>query len=141
MDDHKDETPELETPAAKPGDFFTLAEIPLTLTYKFTNPETVILFPCKMALSDDDKEARQAFYAQSTKDQAAGQHKYYVELLGRILTGPPTIPGVKFDDPIGGGWRAQVRTFFNDRSPMKEKVLNDAIDLYNRIAFPAEFFR
>lgn len=118
------------------------------LTYKFTETPTVIVFNCKMALDQDDKEARQAFYALPDGDQATGQHRYYVDFLSRIVTRRPEgLPG--FDELLpeldGGVKRSDianaVKAYFETGEPILKKIAADAVDQYNRITQPEEFFR
>jgi hypothetical protein len=77
--------------------FFEMDRITVPLTYLFTEPPTAIRFFCKLALSNDDAAARQAFYSKPDADQQAGQHAYNVDFLARItVKAPEGLPG--FDD-------------------------------------------
>lgn len=132
-----------KTPAAKPFDLLAVNEIIVTLTYVFTDPITSLRFFCKLAMNADEIEARQTFYKQPDGDQAAGQHAYNVDMLSRIQTRPPEIPGfpeyVKdrgFDD-----WRNGFIAFLAEPTPMAVKIASEAFEMYNRIAQPSEFFR
>lgn len=132
-------------------DFFNLERIPVTLTYQFTEPATVITFFCKLALAADDIDARQKFYAQPLGDQEKGKHAYNVDLLCRITAAMPEgLPGfneqfLKRENPPSPITLKfiidELRAFLSEPTPMKIKVADDAIDRYNRIAMPAEFFR
>jgi hypothetical protein len=128
-------------PAKATQSFFDMDNIPVRLTYGFTDPATVITFYCKLALADDDRDARQKFYAQPDAEQAAGLHAYYVDLLARITVRQPEgLPG--FDFPAGTEVAAAIREFFADAgNAMKRKIVADAVEQYNRITVPAEFFR
>lgn len=135
----------------KPKDFFSLDKIPVSLTYLFTDPPTQITFFCKIALSADDEKARQAFYSQPSGEQEKGLHAYYVDLLARVTAAAPEgLPG--FDEVRGGravepgtdnldAIRDALRAFLAEPTDLKRKVVADAIELYNRIAQPVEFFR
>lgn len=138
----------------KETNFFDMDRIPVQLTYLFTTPATVITFFCKMALADDDRDARQKFYSQSEAEQAAGLHAYYVDLLSRITAAKPDgLPGfdafltegiTKTDPPTPitlALTKARLGEFLSEPSDMKKKVVADAIELYNRVAQPVEFFR
>ena len=134
--------------AADKAAFMSISTFPVVLTYNFTDPATVIRFKCKMALDSDDKEARQAFYMQPDGDIAAGQHAYYVDMLSRIIVARPEgLPG--FDDLLSGDpgsvKRSQIaeaiRTYFRTGEPILQKVAADAIEMYNKISQPVEFFR
>lgn len=140
------------TPGAARAAFVGITTAIVRLTYKFTETPTVIVFNCKMALDQDDKEARQAFYALPDGDQAAGQHRYYVDFLSRIVTRRPEgLPG--FDELLPGsgpGTAAGVtmadvsnaiKAYFETGEPILKKIAADAVDQYNRITQPEEFFR
>jgi hypothetical protein len=133
-------------------DFLDLDRIPVSLTYRFTDPPTVITFFCRLALSADDNKARAAYYDQPKADQERGQHAYYVDLLCRITAAAPTgLPG--FDEALendekeseGPSSLADVqrllKSYLSDPTPVKKKIAEDAIEAYNRITQPAEFFR
>jgi hypothetical protein len=150
--------------------FFEMDRITVPLTYLFTEPPTAIRFFCKLALSNDDAAARQAFYSKPDADQQAGQHAYNVDFLARItVKAPEGLPG--FDDYVrntiageanaepgesrpevdpasivigninDGRIRELLSAFLGDDNPMKRKVAADAIQLYNRYTQPPEFFR
>jgi len=128
--------------------FFGMTKIPVRLTYQFTDPATVITFYCKMALADDDKAARQSFYSQPDADQARGLHAYYVDLLVRVTVAKPDgLPGFDeflqnyADKELPSELKKAMQEFFADASSMKVKVVADAIEQYNRITQPVEFFR
>lgn len=134
-------------PAVKPDAFFAMDRIPVRLTYGFTDPPTVITFFCKLALTSEDEQARQAFYAQPEGDRVAGQHAYYVDLLCRVTTKRPDgLPGFEEFYQSREGLtlevlRGALREYLSEPSEMKVKVVADAIEQYNRLSQPAEFFR
>jgi hypothetical protein len=136
------------TPGAARAAFVSLANVPVKLTYRFDGMPAVIEFKCKMALDQDDKEARQAFYAKPDGDQAAGLHRYYVDFLSRIVTSRPNgLPG--FDEllPADAGAVKKsdianaIKAYFETGEPILKKIAEDAVEMYNRISAPAEFFR
>lgn len=127
-------------PAADP--FLSLTKIPVVLTYHATTPPTVIEFPCKLALNDDDVAARQAFYAQPDGDRKAGLYAYQCDFLCRVLNGSPKLPGFEDFQPNETSPVKRLAAYLKEnKTQMLEIVVDDAIEMYNRICRPAEFFR
>lgn len=125
--------------------FVGISQFPVSLTYLFTDPPTLIAFGCKMAMSDDDKAARQAFYSQSQGDIDAGSFAYHVDMLSRIVESVEGLPGFNdlFDTPeIERPTMAEaIKAYFSTGEPLLRKIAADAIDRYNVVSQPAEFFR
>ncbi len=112
-------------------DIFQLTETPVTLTYAALGgaPITFYLRPW---LLKDDEDARQAFFALTDDEQEKQRATHNVELLARLSVRPPTgLPNFTGD----------IRSYFGDGNPMKERVVADALRRYNLIVQPEEFFR
>ena len=111
---------------------FNLHEVPVTVTYSKlgAEPITFYLRPC---LVGDDQDERQAFLSLKDEEQAKARAPHYAEMLHRLSVRPPTgLP----DDFTG-----DIRTYFNDGNPMKEKVAADVYNRYNLMTQPEELFR
>lgn len=147
-----------ELPASNAGKgatgFFQRSDIPVSLTYRWTDPPTTITFYCKLALADDDSKARQAFFALPDDDREKATHQYNIDLLCRLLTRKPeNLPG--FDDfllqyedvndrPKLEFVRNAISAYLGgtvDPTPMQKRVAGDAVEMYFRAVQPAEFFR
>lgn len=123
---------EESTTAGKPEvDIFNLNETPVTLTYASLGAAP-ITFYMRPWLLKDDEDTRQAFFALTDEEQEKQRGQHNVEMLARLSTRSPTgIPNFTGD----------IRSFFGDGTPMKEKVVADVIRRYNLIIQPEEFFR
>lgn len=123
--------------------FLNLSDIEITLTYGFA-PEPIV-FPVRLMMNDDEIEARTKFYLQNDEAKDAGRHAYHVDLLCSILTGRPRgLPG--FDGLIESAGSPAVGTdllkgYLLRGGGVAEKIATDAIERYNRMTTPAEFFR
>ncbi len=114
-----------------------LQNLQVELTYEFG---PAIIFPCKVAMNSDDIEARQAFYKQPEGDQETGRFNYHVDMLARIVVdGPEGLPGF----PVTGltDLPAAIREYFGSGEDILRKIANDAIERYNVLTQPKEFFR
>ncbi len=125
--------------AAARAAFAAIGSYPVRLTYIFTDPPTSILLTCKMLLNADDINARQAFYALPQGDMEAGQFDYEVDLLSRIVTRVDGLPG--FEDPATGTLGEALKEYFRPGGEMLKKIATDAIQMYNKMTQPQEFFR
>jgi hypothetical protein len=126
--------------------FVGITNVLVSLTYTFMQPPIEIGFNCKMAMDQDDKAARQAFYSQPDGDIEAGQFRYNVDMLSRIVVARPVgLPGFKLDGDPGSIKKsdiaAAIQEYFSSGEPMLQKVAADAIERYSLITQPAEFFR
>lgn len=133
-----------EQAAAAVDPFFKMTEVEVPLTYNFTDPPTQIVFPCRLMLSDEDKDFRQAFYAQPEGDQANGLKDYQIEMLSRIVIREPFgLPGFSkyYKDHVAEGVGAALRSYLAGPEPMKQKIAEDAIQVYTTRTQPPEFFR
>lgn len=126
--------------------FVSIGSYPVGLTYSFTNPPTSILFTCKMIMTADDVAARQAFYAKPTGDQEAGEFEYLVDMLCRITEKVDGLPGFEMIVTAADGekllpFSEQLKAYFSSGQPILRKIAKDAVEMYNRISQPEEFFR
>lgn len=111
-----------------PKSFLQTTDIIVPLTYTFTDPPTKIAFPCKLAMSADDEAARQAFYAQGQGEIDAGLHKYHLDFLGRVMTGPPEgLPG--FEDFVKDQIVADYNATPEANNAGKARLDRDSIDV------------
>lgn len=118
-------------------DIFSLTETPITLTYKDLGVPP-ITFYLRPFLNKEEQDLRQAHAGLPDEDRARAQHAYNVEALVRLSTKPPTgLPGVNGKKDFAEGLRALLL----EPSPMKVKVVEDAMTRYYRVTQPAEFFR
>lgn len=132
---------------AETVDFLSMTDFEMRLAYAFAQVE--IIFPVGIQMSDDLIAIRQKFYKLPDADQAERLYKYHVEIIGGLLTAKPTgLPG--FDELFNGSLsdgslstklRNAFGLFFEEETPMKRKILVDALNLYNRMTSPVEFFR
>ena len=138
-------TAKAKTNGSAKAAFLAIGNFLVTITYLFTDPETVIKLRCKMVMTADDKAARQAFYAQPDGDRDAGLYAYQVDMLGRILSDwPEGLPGfeVYTGEPFTpAAGRAAINEYFATGEPILRKIANDAIERYTVISQPAELFR
>jgi hypothetical protein len=130
---------------------FTVTEVKLGLTYDITEPPTNIWGRAKILLDDDDKAARQAFFALSEDERNKQQHGRNCEFLGSVLTTPlHGLPG--FDEvwkraTATGDFRSSIKNaisiFFGGDDPngMKKQIVEDLVNLYYVKTQAKEFFR
>lgn len=128
------------------ADFVAINSIPVILTYQFGETPTIINFKCKIAYTADDRAARQAFFGLPDGDRSKGEFRFNVEMLSRIVTEVPDgLPG--FIVPTSTelkpreALRAAINSYFETGEPILQKIAGDAIDRYNILSQPAEFFR
>lgn len=130
-------TADVKTPT-----LFDLTEILVTLTYTMTDPPTVLKFHCALILAEAEIEARQKFFSLPEADQKAGRYKYSVDFMAKVATAHPEgLPGyasfaAERQDP-----GERIRAYFATETPMKARVLHDAIQRYTQMSQPLEFFR
>jgi hypothetical protein len=131
-------------PIAAIDAFLNRSDLEVKLTYAFA-PEPIV-FPVRLMMNDDEINARQAFYAQPAAAQESGRHKYHVEMLCSILSGCPSgLPGFKelhsAAPPADASPEKVLKSYLMRGGNVAEMIANDAIELYNRMIKPAEFFR
>lgn len=133
-------TPALE----KAVDIFSLAEVPVTLTYAGLGLAP-ITFYMRPFLYREEQEMRQAHFALTDEQREKAQHKHNVELLSRLTVREPE--GLPMN---GNGNKAflmakgpgdVLREMLEEDTPMKVKLVADALTRYYRVTQPAEFFR
>lgn len=128
-------------PQSEPQTFnlFDLDSIEIPLTYDFLADLGAMIFFCRPLLINEEREARQAFYALPLEDRKAKQHEYNVELLASLCTklpvNVPTFPADAMDV------KKAIVDFFTGENPMKKKVVEDALTIYFAKTQPLEFFR
>ncbi len=128
-------------PIAAIDAFLNRSELEVRLTYAFA--PTAIVFPCRLILNDDELAARQAFYLKPEAEREAAEFAYHVEMLTSILSAKPSgLPG--FDELLaanGDKYKSTLKSYLNRGGPVAKMIAADAIELYNRMIKPAEFFR
>lgn len=127
------------------ADFVSIDTIPIILTYEFGDSPTVIKFKCNIAYTADDRAARQAYYALPDGDKDKGAFRFNVDMLSRIVSEiPEGLPGFTrqgaTDQPLLTLADA-IKAYFGTGEPILQKIAADAIDRYNVLSQPAEFFR
>lgn len=132
------------------ADFVSIDTIPIILTYEFGDSPTVIKFKCNIAYTADDRAARQAYYALPDGDKDKGAFRFNVDMLSRIVSEiPEGLPGFEVRGsatatPEAGqaaSISAAIKEYFGTGEPILQKIAADAIDRYNVLSQPAEFFR
>lgn len=113
--------------------FLTPADVEVTLTFPWA-PDPIV-FPCELITNQKAVELRQKFYAQGDTEREAGEHRYHLEFLQLILTGPPRgLPGFDGSETLG--------EYLGDMtSPRARVIASEACEQYGRMVKPAEFFR
>lgn len=127
--------------------FLSTAKIEVILTYGFLKEP--IVFPCRLLMNDDEKAARQNFYALPEADQKIGLHAFQLAMLAGLVTSRPTgLPG--FDEMIDpenqkgvsiDTIRAALLEYFAEPDGISFKIVEEAVGRYNTLTAPREFFR
>ncbi|MBA2379527.1 MAG: hypothetical protein H0V76_08125 [Blastocatellia bacterium] len=114
---------------------FELQMVNVVLTYELTTPATRIVFPMRPTMTEEELADRQRFYALSEDEITAGRHKWNCQLLEK-LTDAAGVEGIELNGQ-------SISEFFSGPDPngMKTKVVQDALNRYNTMTQPAEFFR
>lgn len=139
----------MEQKTATKNDLTSIGFFLVELTYSHLPTPIAIKLKCKIALDEDDKAARQAFYSQADGDIEKGKFAYHVDMLSRIVMEKPEgLPG--FDDLMpdvreeGREYptlAAAIIDYFSTGEPILRKIAGDALDRYNSVSQPDEFFR
>lgn len=118
-------------------DIFSLTETAVTLTYAELGVPPITFF-LRPFLQREEQEMRQAHFALTEKEREKTQHAHNVEMLARLSTrAPEGLPGMNGNKDVPDA----VRKLLKEESPMKIKVVSDALTRYYRVTQPAEFFR
>lgn len=125
-------------------EFLQTSDLIVEITYPFKPEVGTIKFPVGLLMNDDAIAARQNFYTLPDEDKAKVRHKYHVDLLCLILTGTPEgLP--HFADLAAENPSASpadvLKSYLMRGGPLAEKLAAEAIDKYNRLTTPLEFFR
>lgn len=123
----------------KAVDIFSLAEIPVTLTYTGLGlpPITFYLRPF---LHREEQDLRQAHFALTDKEREQAQHAHNIDLLCRLtVRAPEGLPGFSVNGDKKAG--DALRKLMAEDTPMKVKLVGDVMTRYYRVTQPAEFFR
>lgn len=131
--------PELTATETAKQNFVSRREFDVTLTYGFL--DAPIVFPCKLMLDNDDKAARQAFFAQPDGDQERGSHMYNVDMMSRIIVGiPKGLPGFVAPESLSR-LPGAIKSYFETGEPILIKIAAEFNDVYVKQTSPPEFFR
>jgi len=123
----------------KQKNFFDINEVEITLTYPQFGIETPIVFYFGLLLSAKEKEIRQRYFALTPEEQDQKRASYNLEMLCSLATAhPDNLPTY---DPADETPAEALKAFFAGNNPMKQKVVEDAINAYFAKTQPAEFFR
>lgn len=130
-----------EKPGVARGLFLAASDVDVTLTYDWA-PEPIV-FPCVLLLNADQSDFRQKFYAQPAADVEKGLHNYHVEMLAKIGSRPPSgLPGfAELAAECDGDFRAAIKAYLGGGEPRAVRIAQDAIEMFNRVTQPREFFR
>jgi hypothetical protein len=122
----------------------------LELSYSYEPDQPTIFLPVQLLLNEDQIATRQKFYAQPAEDRKSQMHKYRVQMLGSLLSGPPV--GLKlwkeFSDyhrstspNATDGQILEAYLLRGGPGSLSEKIADDGLDQYYKRTQPAEFFR
>lgn len=124
----------------KQKNFFDINDVEVTLTYPQFGIDTPIVFYFGLLLSAKEKEIRQRFFALTPEEQDQKRASYNLEMLCSLATkAPENLP--TFEAIEGADVSEALTLFFQGNNPMKQKVVEDAINAYFAKTQPAEFFR
>jgi hypothetical protein len=122
------------------ADLMALTSYTVPVTYNDLaddRPPLNVVFKCKIALTADDVNARQAFYGQPAGDIAAGQHAYNVDFLARIVTDVEGLPEFEPTPTLAEA----LKGYLSPEAPIFLEIAQKALDRYTIVSQPAEFFR
>lgn len=118
-------------------DIFSVTDVPVTVTYEEMGVAPMT-FHMRPYMLKEDRDARQAHFALSDDEKEQKTPEHNLLMLSSLSTrAPEGVPGFE----SAGNVADDIRAFFGDGHPMKEKVVADVMTRYYRITQPAEFFR
>lgn len=125
------------------NNFFNQTDAEITLTYQNLGLDAPMKFFTRLFLAKEEKELRQKFFALTAEEKEAKQHAHNVEMLASVsVRMPENIPGFPSANATDQKEiQKAITDFFSGDSPMKQKVVADAVGLYFSKTQPLEFFR
>jgi hypothetical protein len=119
-------------------DIFGMTDVPVTVTYEGMGGGSMT-FHLRPWMQKEERDARQAHFALADEEKEKKTPEHNLEMLAGLSTrAPEGVPGFV---PTNLGVAGDIRNFFGDGNPMKEKVVADVMTRYYRVTQPAEFFR
>lgn len=123
------------------------AAIDVRVTFPPATFPSPIVWPSRIALTEDENNARQAFYSQPIEAQEAGRQIYNATFLSSVLDGKPQgLPGFdQLAEAIGvadlGGYKKLALEYLSTPGKKAEMLATELVEQYNKCVKPAEFFR
>lgn len=123
-------------------DIFSINEIVVEVTYPFLEQTEPFKFFFKLQMSQTDKTNRAAFIGKTLEEKESSKADYHLDLLSSLLTRlPQNIPGLTSETNDLEKIKEIFKDFFSPGNPLKEQMLEDAMNLYLAKVQPHEFFR
>ncbi len=121
----------------QPVDIFAEGGVPITVTYARIGLAPMT-FHMRLYLSKEEGSLRQARFALTDAEKEEKESGYNLTLLASLSTrAPEGVPGFVSTGDVA----KDIRDFFGDGNPAKDKIVADAMGLYFRATQPEEFFR
>lgn len=120
------------------AELFETGAVRIPITYESLGQTTPFVFYLRPLLSREAKSLRQVFFGLSEDEQESRKAEFNAKLLGLLSVKPPeNIPAFENN----GNLQEAVYSYFNSDNLMRQKLAEDAINLWITMTQPKEFFR
>lgn len=117
---------------------FNSGFVTVTVTYHALGQTSPFVFYLRPMMNREARNYRQMFLGLTDEEQEARKAEFNARLLGELSVKEPE--GLPNFEP-GNDLRDAVFNYFNDDNLMRQKLAEDAINLWLTMTQPEEFFR
>lgn len=119
-------------------DLFETGAVRIEVTYESLGQTAPFVFYLRPILSKESKALRQMFFGLTEDEQEDKKPEFNAKLLGLLSVKPPeNLPAFE----LNGDLSDSVFDYFNSDNLMRQKLAEDAINLWLTMTQPKEFFR
>lgn len=119
-------------------ELFNAGVVPIQVTYASLGQTEPFVFYLRPLMSSEAKAYRQLYFGLSDAEQEEKKREFNARLLALLSVKPPEgLPGFEVGDNLADS----IFNYFDSDNLMRQKLADDALNLWIASTQPKEFFR